>query len=396
MPGHSLAHLRISNLRAITALLGTEGPLSRADLARRSGLSRTTVSSLVSELAATGLVVERTDRGKPHKGGSGRPPVLVALAIPHGSVAGVDIGHRHIRVAVADRAATVLAGLETSIDVDTDGMEALERAAVMVRDAARRAGIPATRLLAVGMCVPGPIDRQSTRINAGILPGWRELAPADELESRPGVPATVHNDANLGAIGEHQHGAARGAADVVYVKVASGVSAGIVLGGRLHRGATTSPGRSAMCRCARTATSAAAAAAAAWRPRSRRPGCSAPRLLGVLRPAYDDDMDVDRMLELERAGDAGVRRVLCDGGRTIGRALADLCASRNPAVIVVGGSLGSSKALVQGVRESVDRHAQPDTAGAVRIVSGELGDRAELLGAVSLAIARVPENSVGT
>lgn len=391
MPGHSLAHLRTSNRRAITALLGTEGPLSRADLARRSGLSRTTVSSLVSELVGTGQVVETTDRGQPHKGGSGRPPVLVALAIPPGGVAGVDIGHRHIRVAVADRAATVLAELETSIDVDTHGMEALERAAVMVRDATRRAGMTLTQLLSVGMCVPGPVDRQSTRINAGILPGWRELAPADELESRLGVPVAVDNDANLGAIGEHQHGAARGAADVVYVKVASGVGAGIVLGGRLHRGATGIAGEIGhvqvrenghVCRCG-----------------SR--GCletevSAPRLLGVLRPAYDDDMDVDRMLELDAAGDAGVRRVLCDGGRTIGRALADLCASLNPAVIVVGGSLGSSKALVQGVRESVDRHAQPDTASAVRIVSGELGDRAELLGAVSLAIARVPEDSVAT
>lgn len=391
MPGHSLTHLRTSNRRAITTLLGTEGPLSRADLSRRSGLSRTTVSSLVAELVHTGQAVETTDRGTPYKGGSGRPPVLVALATRPGGVAGVDIGHRHIRVAVADRAATVLTELEASVDVDTHGLEALDRAAVMVRDAAGEAGMAAADLLGVGMCVPGPVDRASTRINTGILPGWRELAPADELESRLGVSVTVDNDANLGAIGEHQHGVARGSADVVYVKVASGVGAGIVLGGRLHRGATGIAGEIGhvqvregghVCRCG-----------------SR--GCletevSAPRLLEVLRPAYGEDMDVDRMLELDAAGDAGVRRVLCDGGRAIGRVVADLCASLNPAVIVVGGSLGSSAALVRGMRESIDRHAQPDTASAVRIVSGELGDRAELLGAVSLAIARVPDEVAAT
>ena len=103
---------------------------------------------------------------------------------------------------------------------------------------------------------------------------------------------------------------------------------------------------------------------------------STQRLLSLLRPAYDADIDVDRMLALDRDGDTGVRRVLSDAGRTIGRALADLCTSLNPAVIVVGGSLGSSEALVDGVRASVDRYAQPDAAAAVRVASGRLGDRA--------------------
>ncbi len=94
------------------------------------------------------------------------------------------------------------------------------------------------------------------------------------------------------------------------------------------------------------------------------------------------------MLALDTAADAGVRRVLGDAGRTIGRVLADLCACLNPELIVVGGSLGSSEALVHGIRTAVDRHAQPDTAAALGVVSGSLGERAELMGAVSLAVAR--------
>src|SRR6476659_5933970 len=100
-PG-SLERLRGGNRRAITALLAAEGPLSRADLARGTELSRTTVSSLVAELIEGGEVVETADRGRPHKGGSGRPPLLVALRTPPGAVAGVDVGHRHIRVLVGD------------------------------------------------------------------------------------------------------------------------------------------------------------------------------------------------------------------------------------------------------------------------------------------------------
>ncbi len=373
----SLERLRESNRRAITSLLAGGGPMSRADLVRGTGLSRTTVSSLVGELIAAGHVVE-TDRGRPHKGGSGRPPLLVALATPGGGVAGVDLGHRHVRVAVADRRGAVLAEETEAVDVDEDGPAAIERAARMVRSLATG------DLDAVGMCVPGPLDRRSARVGTGILPGWREISPADELHRRLGVPVHADNDANLGALAEHGHGAARGVADVVYVKVASGVGAGLLLSGRLHRGATGTAGElghvqvdedGPVCRCGNR-------------------GCletlvAAPRLLATLQPAYDEELTVERALALEAGGDAAVRRVLSDAGRAVGRALADLCNNLNPALVVLGGSLGHATSMLAAVRASVDRYAQPETAAAVRVVPGSLGDRAEVLGAVSLAIARV-------
>ena len=164
----------------------------------------------------------------------------------------------------------------------------------------------------------------------------------------------------------------------------SGLGAGIVLGGRLHRGTTGIAGEighvqvgedGQVCRCGNR-------------------GCletlvAAPQLIGLLQPAYDEELSTERIRDLDAAGDAGVRRVLTDAGRTTGRALADLCNSLNPQAVVVGGSLGTSASLVAGIRASIDRYAQPDTAAAVRVVSGELGDRAEIVGTVALAIARV-------
>jgi predicted NBD/HSP70 family sugar kinase len=380
----ALERLRAANQRTVLGLLAGEGPMSRADLVRASGLSRTTVSSLIAELIRHGQVTETDDRARPHKGGSGRPPVLVRLSAPAGAVAGVDVGHGHVRVAVADRLGAVLAEDHTLVDVDAHGAEVLDRTATMVRSLTAVSGFEVSELQAVGMCVPAPLDRRSSRIRTGIMPGWQGLLPGDELERRLGVPVHADNDANLGALAELHQGSARSRHDVVYLKIASGVGAGIVLGGRLHRGASGIAGEIGhvqvsedghVCRCGNR-------------------GCvetmvSASRLLELLRPTYGDQLTVDQMLTLDAEGDAGVRRVLSDAGRIIGRAVADLANSLNPELVVVGGTLGRSPSMVEGLRASIDRYAQPDTAAALDVVPGALGDRSELVGAVALAIARV-------
>jgi predicted NBD/HSP70 family sugar kinase len=380
----SLERLRATNRRALLAVLASRGPTSRADLARATGLSRTTVSSLVAELIHSGQAAETPDRGRPHKGGSGRPPVLVTLTVAAGVVAGVDVGHRHVRVALADRAGQVLAERTAAVDVDGQGAATLDHAADLVHAVLRESRLDTSQLSGVGMCVPAPLDRRSARIRTGILPGWRELRPGDELADRLEVPVFADNDANLGALAELGHGAANGLSDFVYLKVASGLGAGIVLGGRLHRGATGMAGEighvqvgedGTVCRCGNR-------------------GCletlvAAPVLAGLLQPAYDEELTTGRILELELAGEAGVRRVLNDAGRTVGRALADLCNSLNPEAVVLGGSLGRSQALTDGVRAAIDRYSQPAAAAAVRVVPGQLGDRAEVMGAIALTISRL-------
>jgi len=379
----SLERLRAANRRTVLTALVAAGPQSRADLARATGLSRTTVSSLVQDLIASGQAVETADRGRPHKGGSGRPPVLVVATSARGAVAGIDIGHHHVRVAVADQGGAVLAEDVAPVDVDDHGSATLNRVTRMVRSLTGAAGLDQARLQGIGLCLPAPVDRRSAQIRSGVMPGWRDLAPAEQLEERFGVPVAVDNDANLGALAELHHGVAHGVADFVYLKLASGVGAGLVLGGRLYRGATGIAGEighvqilehGRVCRC------------------SNR-GCletevALPRLLDLLQPTRPDELTVESLLALDGAGDAGVRRVLGDAGRTVGRALADLCNSLNPGMIVLGGPLGSAGSLVDGVRASVDRYAQPNTAAAVRVVPAALGDRAELTGAVALAIAR--------
>ena len=379
--GGSLESLRRANQLRVVDALRREGSASRADLMRITGLSRTTITSLLATLLERGMVIESEVEAQ--RQGRGRPPALLRLAPKAGAVLGVDFGHRHLRVAVADLSSTVLAEQRADVDVDTAAELALDLSSRMVAEVLEEAGLTIDRVVGAGMGLPGPIDRRTGRVRPSvILPAWSGLDAAEQLARRLGVPVDVDNDANLGALAEFTFGAARGLDDVIYVKVSSGIGAGIILGGRLHRGVTGNAGEighvevradGVVCRCGNRGCLETVASGSA--------------LLGVLRPVHGDALTLAGMLELAAAGDPGTLRVLNDAGRAIGHALGDLCNSLNPGAIVVGGDLSAAGApLLDGIREAVDRHAQPGAAEAVTVMRSVLGERAEVLGALTLVI----------
>ena len=200
---------RLNRLRVIDALRA-EGLISRADIARRTGLSRSTVSSLVADLQADGLVVERAEPGAAHGTQGGRPPILLSFDASAGAAVGIDFGHRHLRVAVSDLASNVLAERRLELDTDHAAQDGLDAATDLVAEALEDAGVDRSRVIGAGMGLPGPIE-QSTGIvgSAAILPGWVGVAAAEEMRRRLELPIAVDNDANLGALAEAAFGAAR-------------------------------------------------------------------------------------------------------------------------------------------------------------------------------------------
>jgi predicted NBD/HSP70 family sugar kinase len=369
-------------VRVIEALR-LRGSASRSELVEMTGLSRTTITSLLGELQARGLITvgsgpERSGRAR------GRPPVVIRLAPSAGAALGVAFGHSHVHVAIADLSSTVLAERRRDIDVDASASAALDAAAELIDAVLDETGVDHAQVIAAGMGIPGPIAVPSGRVgSSSILPGWEGLDPARALAERlRDVHVLALNDANLGALAEASLGAGRGVGDVVYVKMSTGIGAGLVLGGRLHRGISGNAGEighvqvrddGVACRCGNRGCLETVAAV--------------PAVLTALRPAHGERLDLAGVLELAERGDAATRRVIKDAGRAVGRALGDLCNVVNPGAVIIGGDLSAAGApLLDGIRDSVDRYAQPEAAGAVNVCRSELGARAEVLGALTLVI----------
>jgi len=384
----SLASLRRLNRRRVITALRAHGMISRAEIARRTGLSRSTVSSLVAELQADGLVVEREEPGAAHGEQGGRPPILLSFDASAGVALGIGFDHDHVRVAVADLSSTILAERAVPIDTDHAAHEGLDVALAMVEEVLEEAGTERSRVIGAGLGLPGPVDQIAGVVgSSAILPGWVGVAAADELRRRLEVPVSVDNDANLGALGELTFGAGRGATDMIYVKLTSGIGAGLILGGRLYRGWGGMAGElghvlveheGAVCRCGNRGCLETAV--------------STPALLELLRRSHGE-LTVDDMLRLAHKGDLGCRRVIADAGRVLGRAAAMLLNVLNPERLVVGGDLAAAgDLLLDGVRESVRRTALPAVADGANVVAGVLGQRAEVLGALALVVGAPERN----
>jgi predicted NBD/HSP70 family sugar kinase len=362
------------------------GGVTRADLSRLTGLSRSAVAHAVAALLADGLITEREPGGS-HPGQRGRPAALLAPSRPPGHVVGIDFGHAHVGVAIADTAGAVLAESRLGADVDHHADEVLDTSARMTRDLLSQAGVPLSQVAAAVAGIPGPLDPQTGVLRPpAILAAWAGRDAGHELATRLGLPVEVANDADLGALGELRHGAGRGRRDFVYVKASHGVGAGLVLGGRIYRGAagiageighTSLPDATEWCRCGNRGCLETVVSLGPLRRRLAR--------IGVPPAADGAGWPVSRLQQ-----NALAVRVLAEAGRILGRALADLCNCLNPEAVILGGEIGTAgPPLVAGVRESIDRYAQPAAAEAVQVLAAGLGTRSELMGAVALAAGQV-------
>jgi len=368
------------NTRRLLTLVECSGPITRARLAERSGLPVTTVAGVVAEMLRAGLLIEVVAEAGPR--GAGRPPRTLVPATPPRVVGVISRRGGELQAAVVGLTGlSIGARSEPAVrhdppltddphPADASPDASLELGARLLSAALRDTGISAQRLAGVVVSVPRP------------RPADVDLAP---LRERFGAPVVAENDANLGALGESSFGAGRGLDSLVYVMLGHGVGAGMVFGGRLHRGAAGFAGELAhvqvrdqedgpLCVCGGR-------------------GCLAqvmgPSLHEFVRRAYARRLTVPEVLSLAADREPGVRRTFSDLGRTVGRPLADLCTMLDPAAVVVDGSLGAAgEPVMAGIREAIARQAAPAVADSVRVLAGQPGERAEVLGAVDLVRQR--------
>jgi predicted NBD/HSP70 family sugar kinase len=329
-------------------------------------------------------VIERPEPGSAHGAQGGRPPILLSFDASAGAAVGLDFGHSHLRVAVSDLASTILAERTRPLDTDHDAQAGLEMAVELVVETLADAGVSRDAVIGAGMGLPGPVDQGAGTVgSSAILPGWIGMTAADELRERLGFPVIVDNDANLGALAEAAFGAGRDAGDLVYLKISSGIGAGLILNGRLYRGSAGLAGElghvlvdpeGIVCRCGNRGCLETVAASGA--------------LVDRLRETRGEDVSIEGVLELARSGDAVARDLVYQAGRALGTVSATLLNLLNPEMLVVGGQLAAAgDLLLDGVRESVARAALPETSRGAKLVAGVLGDRAPVLGALALVVS---------
>jgi predicted NBD/HSP70 family sugar kinase/biotin operon repressor len=301
--------LRESNRLRVIQALQILGVTSRADVARHTGLSRSTVSTIVAALQAEGIVVDRDPNGRASAGG-GRPPAPIALYPAAGLAIGVDFGKRHLAVALADLSHELLAEEWREMPDDYDASTGIERAAELVELVLGAAGADRGRVLGVGMGLPGPVHRSGVVGSSAILPGWAGTHAAERMSDLLGMEVWLRNDANLGALAEATWGAGRGATTVVYLKLATGIGAGIVIDGRLFGGAGGTAGEIGhtsldetgdICRCGSRGCLETYASGAA--------------IAGLLSRSLGERLGPDDVMQRAVDGDPGCRRARAGGGR---------------------------------------------------------------------------------
>ncbi|MER7892407.1 ROK family transcriptional regulator [Micromonospora sp. NPDC094482] len=377
----------------LVRLLRDDGPRSRVELGDALGLSRSTLTTELERLVAGGLV----ETAGPAASRGGRRSSLLRLA---GGVrfAGVVVAADRVRVAITDGELNVLAEADEAVDVHSGPEPVIARAVELVEKL--RAELGVAELAGVGIGLPGPVGAEAgTSVAPAVLPGWQRFGVRDAFATELGCPALVDNDANLLALGEQHTGIGRTFDDFLYLKLGTAIGCGLVLGGTLYRGATSSAGDIAhlplgedgpACVCGESGCveaycgDAALVGAALTAARSGPPGALAARL------AAAGTLTVRDVAATATAGDPAAQTVVRDAGRRLGRVLVGLVSFFNPGIVVIGGAPdGAGHLLLAEIRSVVYRRSAPLATGTMPVVLTDLADRAALVGAARLVSEHV-------
>lgn len=375
--------------------------MSRTDLADRMGLTRAAVSLIVKELLESRVVQETESRSAP----SGRPPITLEINPDRGLVGAIDMGATHVSIAVADFAARIHQESEFQFDIK-DGPEAcLAKVDENFQRMLGAQGLTISKLSAIGMGVPGPVNTEAGMVvSPPIMPGWDGYPIRTSLEKMWGHPVTLNNDAELGALGEWAYGAGRGERNIAYIKVGSGVGAGLILNKQIYGGTMGAAGEighltidenGPLCDCGSHGCLEAYAGGHAIARQGQLLAKSGKRTLLSNIPV--NKITAVEVAEAARRGDLHAQEILHRAGSYIGIAIAGLINLFNPSVVIIGGGVSQvGDILTVPIRQAVRERAMRASEQSVRITTGMLGRRSVLIGAtvqaVNVAIHAAAEN----
>ncbi|MVA69482.1 ROK family protein [Agrobacterium vitis] len=365
--------LRQISVRAAMDILLHQGPTSRADLAKKTGLSKQTMSEVIRTLETAGWVrVKGIVSGK-----VGRSAVTYEVAPDAGFVIGMDIGATTIRVAIADIAGTIVHEVEKSAG-EHGGEALLAHVSGIVEASLKKARVSRSKVLLAAVAMPGVIDPETGRLS--LAPNLSEIGSLDVIKALQGIfrcDVIIENDVNAAVIGESWKGSGIGLDSVAFVSLGTGIGLGVLFNGKLMRGAKGAAGE------------------IGYLPFGADPYNSESLERGALECAIgargilerygspaDDGMTVRDILEAAEKGDAKALATVQETARLAALLVVSVHAMLDPGKIILGGNVGRNPLMVRMVKEAL----ATSTRSSISLEASTLASRATLVGAVAIAL----------
>lgn len=380
----------------IFQIIRTHGPLSRAEIVMETGLSKSSVSLHVDKLMKIGLVKE--DRGQNIDDQRKRRRLKVAEDA--GFVIGIDLGATSLDVALCNLEADVLSYRSEKLLVSSGPGPVMEKIISLIKELLKEHAVNGSSLFGMGMGVPGPVEFVTGQpVSPPIMPGWHRYDIRQKLTEQFGCVVFVDNDVNVMARGEKQSGAGKSTENFIFVKVGTGIGAGIISGGKLYRGTKGCAGdighigidgEAALCPCGNKGCLeiiAAGPAIAKSGKHAAEEGRSEYLSQCVKKQGYITAKDVGAAAD---HGDLTCLEIIKESGRTIGSVLSKLVNFFNPSLIVLGGGVSYlGDIFIASIREVIYTRSLPLATSELMIKNSELINTVGMIGAAAMALDEI-------
>lgn len=373
---------------SVLHLVQREHQISRAEIARQIGLSRSTVTEVIRDLLHTGFIKE-VGSGK---SSGGRKPIVLEFQNDHKLILGVDIGSTHVSAALINLGGQVQAFEKRSHSVRTDPEGTRSLIFQLCDTCLEQVDQGQDRLLSIGIALPSPVDPDHPEwISEVVIPAWRGKHELQRLHEHYGVPVYVDNDANLGALAEYRWGAGSDVEDLTYIKIGYGVGAGFVLNGEVYRGSTGIAGEMGhmtigssdiQCECGLKGCLATRVGAKAMHARIKELASTYPN-----SPLSQGTPDLEEIEVAAREEDTLAAQLYTETAEYLSTAITGWINMMNPGRIILGGTMKEfQKYLVQPVRDKIEACSIVGSVPITDIRTSVLGEQAESIGAATLAL----------
>lgn len=382
----------------VVNLMRSLGVLSRGDLAQQLGYSRATISGIVKDLIDRSIIRESADA----ESTGGRPARILDFNAGFAYVIGVDMGATSVDMALADFRGELLLRHREAIDVRQGPEPVLDRVVERMQALIRRAAISGDKIRSIGIGVPGPVDFLNGVLSMPpIMPGWERYPIRTRIQAAfPLATVVVDNDVNVMALGELRSGAGKGVDHFIFVKVGTGIGAGIVVNGEIYRGSNGCAGdighiqadRSGpVCHCGNVGCIEAVASGSALARQAMQAAQSgrSPVLAQVLANGTTQ-LTAEHVGMAAHAGDKVAMELVKTSGTLIGEVLAGVVNFFNPSLILIGGGVANiGTQFLSTIRRGILSRSLPLSTQHLRIDYSPMGEDAGVIGAVALAIEHI-------